>query len=89
MSENTTVSDMGSSFQKAVEPSMVLAKSLGNLGTGSVLGSLVSVLTGVSAEELHGKRVGVFAIGRGTTLFFFLRIAGNTGLISSDDLMES
>ena len=76
------MSDMGSSFQKAVEPSMVLAKSLGNLGTGSVLGSLVSVLTCVSAEELHGKRVGVFAIGRETTVFFSLRVAGNIGMIS-------
>ena len=61
---------------------MVLAKSLGNLGTGSVLGSLTSVLTSVSAEELHGKRVGVFAIGRGTTVFFSLRVAGNIGMIS-------
>jgi hypothetical protein len=76
------VSDMGSSFQKVVEPSMFLAKNLGNLGTGSVFGSLVSVLTSVSAGELQGKRVGVFTIGRGTTVFFSLRIAANTGAIN-------
>ena len=61
---------------------MLLARKLGNLGNGSVFGSLASVLASVKAEGLQGKRVGVFAHGGGTAVFFSLHITGNTAVIN-------
>jgi 3-hydroxy-3-methylglutaryl CoA synthase len=61
---------------------MLLARKLGNLGNGSVFGSLASVLASAKAEELQGKRVGVFTHGGGTAVFFSLRITGNTAVIN-------
>ena len=82
LAETPNTPDVGIVFQKAVGPSMLLARKLGNLGNGSVFGSLASVLASAKAEELQGKRVGVFTRGGGTAVFFSLRIASNTAVIN-------
>ncbi|GME95981.1 unnamed protein product [[Candida] boidinii] len=51
--------------KERVEPSLTLATNVGNLYTGSVYGSLASLLCYVGNEKLQNARIGLFSYGSG------------------------
>jgi len=62
-------------FASKVEPSLYAAKLCGNMYCASVYASLISLLSSVPAQELQGKRIGVFSYGSGlTATMFSLRV---------------
>ena len=52
-------------FNKSVKPSLELPTNVGNMYTGSVWGSLCSLLSVVGSEDLQNKRIGLFSYGSG------------------------
>ncbi|KAK7608846.1 hydroxymethylglutaryl-coenzyme A synthase C terminal-domain-containing protein [Phyllosticta paracitricarpa] len=52
-------------FASRVQPSVQVPTMCGNMYCGSVWGGLISLLSNVPAEELEGKRVGIFSYGSG------------------------
>ncbi|ODV84891.1 hypothetical protein CANARDRAFT_28632 [[Candida] arabinofermentans NRRL YB-2248] len=65
-----------------VSPSLHLATNVGNMYTGSVYGSLASLLTYVSNEDLQGKRIGLFSYGSGlASSLYSIKVAGDLSKI--------
>lgn len=65
-------------FQARVQPSIQVPTMCGNMYCASVYGSLVSLLSNVSAEQFNGKRVGIFSYGSGlASSFFSMRVTGD------------
>ncbi len=65
-------------FQARVQPSVQVPTMCGNMYCASVYGSLVSLLSNVSAEQFNGKRVGIFSYGSGlASSFFSMRVTGD------------
>lgn len=52
-------------FASRVKPALELPTNVGNMYTGSVWGSLCSLLSMVGSEQLQGKRIGMFSYGSG------------------------
>lgn len=52
-------------FNKFVKPSLELPTNVGNMYTGSVWGSLCSLLSLVGNDDLQNKRIGLFSYGSG------------------------
>ncbi|CAK3815417.1 Hydroxymethylglutaryl- synthase [Lecanosticta acicola] len=66
-------------FAQRVQPSIEVPTQCGNMYCASVYGSLVSLLSNVSSEELQGKRVTIFSYGSGLAASMFsLKIKGST-----------
>ncbi|KEQ75119.1 hydroxymethylglutaryl-CoA synthase [Aureobasidium namibiae CBS 147.97] len=66
-------------FLHMVNPSLLLARSCGNMYTASLFGGLASLIASVESEGLLNKRVGMFSYGSGlaSSLFSF-RVVGET-----------
>ncbi|KAK9452042.1 hydroxymethylglutaryl-coenzyme A synthase C terminal-domain-containing protein [Limtongia smithiae] len=65
--------------QERLQPSITGPTMLGNLYTGSVYSSLVSLLSNVAPEDLLNKRVAAFSYGSGlASSFFSFVVAGDT-----------
>lgn len=60
-----------STFKSKVEPSLLVSKQCGNMYCPSVYASLISLLTTIPAQDLQGKRIGVFSYGSGLTASMF------------------
>lgn len=66
-------------FAQRVQPSIEVPTQCGNMYCASVYGSLVSLLSNVSSEELQGKRVTIFSYGSGLAASMFsLKVKGST-----------
>jgi hydroxymethylglutaryl-CoA synthase len=52
-------------FNQSVKPSLELPTNVGNMYTGSVWGSLCSLISIVGNESLQNKRIGLFSYGSG------------------------
>lgn len=65
-------------FQSRVQPSIQVPTMCGNMYCASVYGSLVSLLSNVPADQIKGKRVGLFSYGSGlASSFFSMRVTGD------------
>ncbi|RIA91322.1 hydroxymethylglutaryl-CoA synthase [Glomus cerebriforme] len=60
-----------SDFNKRVKPTLLTATQIGNMYCASLYGTLVSLLSNTPADELIGKRVGMFSYGSGLSSTFF------------------
>ncbi len=68
-------------FEKMTEPSLLLAKRVGNMYTASVYSCLISYLISTPANELPGKRIGVFSYGSGlAAAMFSFQVKGGADL---------
>lgn len=66
-------------FAQRVQPSIEVPTMCGNMYCASVYGSLVSLLSNISSEELQGKRVTIFSYGSGLAASMFsLKVKGST-----------
>ncbi|KAK4493815.1 hypothetical protein PRZ48_015000 [Zasmidium cellare] len=66
-------------FAQRVQPSIEVPTMCGNMYCASVYGSLVSLLSNVSSDDLQGKRVTIFSYGSGLAASMFsLKIKGST-----------
>jgi len=66
-------------FVQRVQPSVEVPTMCGNMYCASVYGSLCSLLSNVSSEQLQGKRVGFFSYGSGlASSMFSLQVRGST-----------
>ncbi|KAK4620040.1 Hydroxymethylglutaryl-CoA synthase [Fulvia fulva] len=66
-------------FAQRVQPSVQVPTQCGNMYCASVYGSLVSLISNVSSEELQGKRVTIFSYGSGLAASMFsLKVRGST-----------
>ncbi|KAJ2804418.1 3-hydroxy-3-methylglutaryl coenzyme A synthase, partial [Coemansia furcata] len=70
-------------FKKKTEPSLLAARDIGNMYTGSVFFGLASLLTQVPYAQLEGKRVAMFSYGSGcaASLYSF-RVRADTSAIA-------
>jgi len=71
-------------FQARVQPSIELPTMCGNMYSASVYSSLCSILTNIPADQLLGRRIGVFSYGSGlASSFFSIRVRGDVAEMSS------
>ncbi|KAJ1961075.1 3-hydroxy-3-methylglutaryl coenzyme A synthase [Dipsacomyces acuminosporus] len=77
-------------FAAKTEPSLLAARNIGNMYTGSVFFGLASLLAQVPHEKLDGKRVTLFSYGSGCAASVYsFRVRGNTAdLAQKLDLAE-
>jgi hydroxymethylglutaryl-CoA synthase len=77
--EKTFMALANKRYQKAVQPSIQVPTMCGNMYCASVYASLVSLISNVSAEDISGRRIGVFSFGSGlASSFFSIRVRGST-----------
>lgn len=68
----------------AVKPALELPTNVGNMYTGSVWGSLCSLLSIVGSDELQNKRIGMFSYGSGlAATLMSARVVGDISNITS------
>ncbi|KAJ2718477.1 3-hydroxy-3-methylglutaryl coenzyme A synthase [Coemansia sp. Benny D115] len=73
-----------SQFASKTEPTLLAARNIGNMYTGSVFFGLVSLLSQVSFDQLNGKRVAMFSYGSGCAASMYsFRVRGDTSAIAS------
>ena len=66
-------------FKSKTEPSLLIAKNVGNMYTPSLYGGLISFVTSLSKEDLAGKHLGLFSYGSGLVASYFsLTVSTNT-----------
>lgn len=71
-------------FNKNVKPSLELPTNVGNMYTGSVWGSLCSLLSIVGNDELQNKRIGLFSYGSGlASTMLSVKVNGDISNITS------
>jgi hydroxymethylglutaryl-CoA synthase len=72
-------------FQQRVAPGIEMPTMCGNMYSASVYGSLCSLVANSPADELLGKRIGIFSYGSGlASSFFSFRVRGSTEEISKN-----
>ncbi|GAA5849441.1 hypothetical protein JCM8547_000452 [Rhodosporidiobolus lusitaniae] len=80
--EKTFTGLSSADFKAKVGPSTLTGKKLGNMYTGSLYGSLASLLENVDATGLKDKRVAMYSYGSGLAASFFsLKVKGDTSEI--------
>ncbi|KUM57023.1 hypothetical protein ACN42_g10175 [Penicillium freii] len=81
--ERTCIGLTKERFSERVQPSITAPTNCGNMYTASLYAGLVSLLSNVTSEELHHKRIGMFSYGSGlaSTMFSF-RVKGDTSGIA-------
>ncbi|KZT59654.1 putative hydroxymethylglutaryl-CoA synthase [Calocera cornea HHB12733] len=66
-------------YQERVQPTLTCSERCGNMYTGSLYGCLASLVGGVPAQSLEGKRLAMFAYGAGcASSFFAISVKGST-----------
>ena len=85
MVEKTFMALSKKRFLTRVQPSVQVPTLCGNMYCASVYGSLVSLLSNVSSEQLKGRRVGMFSYGSGlaSSLFSF-KIKGDVSTMAQN-----
>jgi len=70
-------------FSERIYPSTLAGRLVGNMYTASVFSSLASIIAEYPAEELQGRRIGVFSYGSGlASSFFSLNVVGDVSNIA-------
>ncbi|KAJ2323459.1 3-hydroxy-3-methylglutaryl coenzyme A synthase, partial [Coemansia sp. RSA 2681] len=77
-------------FAAKTEPSLLAARSIGNMYTGSVFFGLASLLSEVPFAQLEGKRVAMFSYGSGcaASMYSFRVRADTTAIAATIRLSE-
>ena len=75
-------------FAERIQPGIKVPTMCGNMYTASVYGSLVSLISNVAADQLQGRRVGIFSYGSGlASSFFSLQVKGDVSdMVAKVDL---
>lgn len=75
-------------FQARVQPGVQVPTMCGNMYCASIYGSLCSLLSNVTSEQLLGKRLGFFSYGSGlASSFFSVKVVGDvSGMVKNLDL---
>lgn len=68
-------------YQKKVAPTLRCASQIGNMYTGSIFGSIISLLCSETCDDLVGKRIGVFSYGSGLAASFYSMRVVNDGYL--------
>lgn len=80
--ETTFMAESEKVFKTRTEPSLWLAKQVGNMYTPSLYGGLVSYLLSKEIQELFGARLGLFSYGSGlASSFFSIRITDQNSYV--------
>lgn len=70
-------------FAAKTEPSLLAARNIGNMYTGSVFFGLASLVSQVPFEQLEGKRVAMFSYGSGCAASMYsFRVRKDTSLMA-------
>lgn len=70
-------------FKSKTEPSLWLAKQVGNMYTSSLYGGLASYLLSKDIKQLYGERIGLFSYGSGlASSFYSITIASESQYVS-------
>ncbi|MCL4125247.1 UNVERIFIED_CONTAM: hypothetical protein GTU68_009410, partial [Idotea baltica] len=70
-------------FEAKTKPSLLIANQVGNMYTPSLYGGLASILANSTAENLSGKRIGLFSYGSGlAATMFSIKVSEDCGLQS-------
>lgn len=70
-------------FTDRIYPSTLAGRLVGNMYTASVFSSLASIIAEYPADELQGRRIGVFSYGSGlASSFFSLKVVGDVSNIA-------
>ena len=70
-------------FQARVQPGIQVPTMCGNMYCASVYGSLVSLLSNVPADQLTGRRVGIFSYGSGlASSLFSMKVTGDVSSLA-------
>ncbi|KAJ2656349.1 3-hydroxy-3-methylglutaryl coenzyme A synthase [Coemansia sp. RSA 1200] len=70
-------------FASKTDPSLLAARNIGNMYTGSVFFGLASLISQVPYAQLQGKRVGVFSYGSGCAASVYsFRVRSDTSSIA-------
>ena len=78
--EKTFMSLSKKNFQARVQPGIQVPTMCGNMYCASVYGSLVALLSNVSAEQMKGRRIAVFSYGSGlASSLFSMKVVGDIG----------
>ncbi|KAJ2105177.1 3-hydroxy-3-methylglutaryl coenzyme A synthase [Coemansia sp. RSA 921] len=81
--EKAFISLSKADFAKKTDPSLLAARNIGNMYTGSVFFGIASLLTQVPFAELNGKRIAVFSYGSGCAASTYsFRVRGDTSKIA-------
>ncbi|KAJ1830406.1 3-hydroxy-3-methylglutaryl coenzyme A synthase [Coemansia sp. RSA 2706] len=81
--EKAFISLSKAEFARKTEPSLLAARNIGNMYTGSVFFGIASLLTQVPSAELQGKRIALFSYGSGCAASTYsFRVRGDTTKIA-------
>ncbi|KAI9473269.1 3-hydroxy-3-methylglutaryl coenzyme A synthase [Coemansia sp. RSA 989] len=81
--EKAFISVSKSEFAQKTEPSLLAARNIGNMYTGSVFFGVASLLSQVPSEQLQGKRIALFSYGSGCAASTYsFRVRGDTSKIA-------
>ncbi|KAL2828836.1 hydroxymethylglutaryl-CoA synthase [Aspergillus pseudoustus] len=88
--ENALVSVTKEQFKQRVEPCIIAPSLCGNMYTGSLYCSLISLISNIDVAAAKDKTIGMFSYGSGAaSTLFCLRVNGDlTGLVEKIDLMS-
>ncbi|KAJ8059829.1 hypothetical protein OCU04_011459 [Sclerotinia nivalis] len=88
--EKTLVAITKDEFKKRVEPCIAAPSLCGNMYTGSLYCSLISLISNIDLTAAEGKTIGLFGFGSGiASSLFGLKITGDlTNLVQKIDLMD-
>ncbi|KAI9642920.1 hypothetical protein NHQ30_008654 [Ciborinia camelliae] len=88
--EKTLVAMTESKFKKRVEPCIVAPSLCGNMYTGSLYCSLISLISNIDLPTAEGKVIGMFSYGSGAaSTLFALKVTGDlTRMVQKIDLMN-
>lgn len=80
--EKAFMAHAGEHYKRATDPASACVKRCGNMYTASLYGALSSLVSNIPADEIKGKRIGMFAFGSGCAASFYgLRVDGDVSEI--------
>lgn len=88
--EKAFIQQVKPEFSSKVEPSLLMAKNVGNMYCGSLYSCLVSLISQVPSSNLVGKRIALFSYGSGlaSTLFSLKVVAPVDQIVKKVNLIE-
>ncbi|KAL3422903.1 Hydroxymethylglutaryl-CoA synthase 1 [Phlyctema vagabunda] len=88
--EKALVTTTKSRFQKQIEPCIAAPSMCGNMYTGSLYCSLISLISNIDLSTAQGKTIGMFSYGSGAaSTLFTLRVTGDlSSMVQKIDLMS-
>ncbi|KAL2817854.1 hydroxymethylglutaryl-CoA synthase [Aspergillus granulosus] len=88
--EKTLIAMTKEQFKQRVEPCIIAPSLCGNMYTGSLYCSLISLISNIDVATAKGRTIGMFSYGSGvTSTLFCLRVNGDlTEMVKKIDLMS-